>query len=492
MTDWFKEKSWSISGNKENALEECSKHHSSASTAAAVVYYPESTQDISELLASNPEAAVAVVCGGHSSSNVAAWAYYGVSGSAGEGGGGGQDDNTFILDMKNMASVTVDKEVMEVTVGGGSIFRQLAEVCADAGGALPIGTGDTVGVCGYTMNGGLSGYFGKRLGMLGQRVVHMEIVLADGTVKNLTPSSSGDDGDLFHACLGAGSAMGVVTSLTFKMEAAASFSTGGSIVVACGNKTSAEPFLRRALQFMKESVLSTPSVSMEIVIVSGFTVIINFMFYDTFTGHISSFAQQVRVDAQACHVPIVADDMRCKTWFDAASSLWDVIAGLKGDPLVRVDHCIGTSSIPSDEVLDFVVDTWVGDFLEKAPLSLVEIRSLGGVTLERSKLPSGNVNALFFADMIVSYDGSSVSSQDKSRIMEEVHQIIADAKKQGELTVDFSGTHSQSDDPSEFLASGDEIFGSQDNYLMIKRVKHAFDSTNRFRFHPFVHLLSEM
>jgi hypothetical protein len=105
-------------------------------------------------LASNPEAAVAVVCGGHSSSNVAAWAYYGVSGSAGEGvggvgGGGGQDDNTFILDMKNMASVTVDKEVMEVTVGGGSIFRQFAEVCADAGGALPIGTGDTVGVCGY-------------------------------------------------------------------------------------------------------------------------------------------------------------------------------------------------------------------------------------------------------------------------------------------------------------------------------------------------------
>eukprot|EP00985_Skeletonema_marinoi_P026667 scaffold20878_cov66-Skeletonema_marinoi.AAC.1 len=239
---------------------------------------------------------------------------------------------------------------MEVTVGGGSTFRQLAQVCADAGGALPIGTGDTVGVCGYTMNGGLSGYFGKRLGMLGQRVIHMEIVLANGTVKSLTPESSGEDGNLFHACLGAGSAMGVVTSLTFKMEAAASFSTGGSIVVACGNKTSAEPFLKRALHFMKGSVLPTSSCSMEIVIVKDFTVIINFMFYDTFTGNTSSFIQQVRDDAKACNVPIVADDMTSyKTWFEAASSLWDVIAGLKGNPLVRVDHCIGTRSLPSDE-----------------------------------------------------------------------------------------------------------------------------------------------
>ena len=475
---WFRERNWSISGNKENALEQLQDRNRNT-----VIYYPESTKDIAELLASN-QGAVAVVCGGHSSSNVATWAYRSVSEAASE------DDKTIILDMKNMSSVSVDNESMEVTVGGGTTFRQLAQVCSDAGGALPIGTGDTVGVCGYTMNGGLSGYFGKRLGMLGQRVVSMEIVLADGCVKNLSPTSSGEDGNLFHASLGAGSAMGVVTSLTFKMESESSFSTGGSIVVACGNKTNAEPFLKRALQFMKGSVLSTTSCSMEIVIVTDFTVIINFMFYDTFTGDARNFVQQVRDDAKACNVPILADDVNSfKTWFEAASSLWGVIAGLKGDPLVRVDHCIGTRSLPSDEALDFVIDTWVGKYLEEAPLSLVEIRSLGGVAEKGIPLPSGNVNALFFADMIVSYDGSSVSSQNKSSVMEEVHQIIVDAKKQGELMVDFSGTHSQSDDPPELLAKGDEIFGGQDNYEIIQKVKQTFDSTNRFRFHPFTHLL---
>uniref|UniRef100_A0A6U7SWV0 FAD-binding PCMH-type domain-containing protein n=1 Tax=Eutreptiella gymnastica TaxID=73025 RepID=A0A6U7SWV0_9EUGL len=485
--DWFKDKSWSISANKEAILHECKR------SASTTVVYPKTTEDISELLVSDKEAAVAVVCGGHSSSNVAAWAYVSEAAAAAAEDGGQDGDNTsttIILDMKNMSSVTVDKEASEVTVGGGSIVRQLAKVCAEAGCALPIGTGDTIGVCGFTMNGGLSGSFGKRLGMIGQRVVKIEIVLANGTVKNLTPDSSGDDGELFHACLGAGSAMGVVTSLTFKMDVATSFTTGGSIVVACANKTSAKPFLRRALQYMKEFVLSTASCSMEIVIISDFTVICNFMFYDTFSGEASSFVQQVRDDAQECNVPIVADDVTShKTWFDAASSLWDVIAGLKGTPLVRVDHCIGTSSLPSEEVLDFVVDKWVGDLVEKAPLSLVEIRSLGGAAIEGRKLPSGNVNAIFFADMIVSYDGSSVSSLDKSSIKNEVHQIITDAKKQSELMVDFSGTHSQSDDPSELLPNGAEIFGSQSNYDMVQKVKQTFDCTNRFRFHPFVHLL---
>ncbi len=46
--------------------------------------------------------------------------------------------------------------------------------------------------------------------------------------------------------------------------------------------------------------------------------------------------------------------------------------------MCRADHCIGTSSLPSDDVLNFVVDEWVGDYLDKAPLSLVEIRTLGG------------------------------------------------------------------------------------------------------------------
>jgi hypothetical protein len=40
----------------------------------------------------------------------------------------------------------------------------------------------------------------------------------------------------------------------------------------------------------------------------------------------------------------------------------------------------------------------------------------------------------------------------------------------------------------ELLPSGEEIFGSHENYQLVKKVKSASDSTNRFRFHPFAHL----
>lgn len=112
-TDWFKEKCWSISANKEGLLQKCKP-----STSTTVVY-PESSQDISSLLKSNLEAAVAVVCGGHSSSNAAAWAYFSVA----EDEQDRDKNSTIILDMKNMSSIAVDREAGEVTVGGGSNFR---------------------------------------------------------------------------------------------------------------------------------------------------------------------------------------------------------------------------------------------------------------------------------------------------------------------------------------------------------------------------------
>jgi len=53
--------------------------------------------------------------------------------------------------------------VKHVTVGAGVRMQALAEAVRDAHGALPIGTGATVGVLGYVLNGGISGYFSRRI-----------------------------------------------------------------------------------------------------------------------------------------------------------------------------------------------------------------------------------------------------------------------------------------------------------------------------------------
>ena len=481
-TNWFSDRTWSVSGNKEQCLSTiASKQHHNNNNVSVI--YPKSTQEISNILSNNQDAKISVVCGGHCASNVATWPFLSSSEY--------QQSTTIIIDMKDMSSISVNKETNEVTVGGGSLFKDLAEICKQEGTALPIGTGDTVGVCGYTLNGGISGYFGKRLGMLGQRVTALQIVLASGQVKVLTPNSTGEDGDLFRCCLGAGSAIGgVVTSLTLVMEDGSAFKTGGSLVCACSNKDAAKPFLKKALLFLTENVLQNPSVSMEIVITSDFTVICTFMFYDTFVGDTEEFVQQLRTDAKDCNISIVADGVSShKTYFDAASSLWEVIGSMKGDPLVRNDHCIGTSGKPSEEVLNFVLDKWIGEFLTKAALSLVEIRTLGGAAAVGNAIPSGNAKCLFFADMIVSYDGSAITSDFKASISSEVQDILLEAKKMKDLMVDFSGTHSQSDDAADTLPDGGVIFGSDENYEMIRSVKKKNDARNRFCYHPFAHLV---
>ncbi|KAL3785294.1 hypothetical protein ACHAW5_008326 [Stephanodiscus triporus] len=510
-SNWFSDRTWSLSGNKEEEFaEKAGKNDDDpAAATSAIVVFPKSTLEVSQLLSdvAHRDRAIAVVCGGHSSSNVATWpAFLAGGGSAGSGTEEDERQKTLILDMKNMSSITVNDETGEVTVGGGVLFRELAEACAKAKCALPIGTGPTVGVTGYVLNGGISGYFGRRLGMLGQRVTRLEVVLANGDVRTLSsPSSSagsiggeGGDEDLFRACLGAGSAMGVVTSLTIRMEDESSFRSGGSLVVACSAKSTAKAFLKKALSFMKDSVMlpSPPSTSMEIVTTSDFTVICTLMFYDSFDGDPEAFVAPLRQAATECGAPIVADAVTShKSWFDAASSLWGVIDGMKGNPLVRMDHSIGTEGIPGDEVLDFLLDRWLGSFLEKAPLTIVEIRTLGGAASEGANgdppLPTGNVKCSFFADMIVSYDSSTVAAGDKSSILAEVHGVIADAKEmRGRgLMVDFSGTHGQSDDPTALLPDGDEVFGGRENRDLVRAIKKKHDPSNRFRYHPFAHYM---
>lgn len=481
-TTWFDDRTWSVSGNKEDILrvakeQNNSTHKQSSSTS---IVYPKSTNEISELLTKNKHVKIAVVCGGHSSSNVATWPIHNDS-----------NEEVIILDMKEMASISVNKQSRQLTVEGGVLLRNLAETCKEEKCALPIGTGDTVGVCGYVLNSGISGYFGKRLGMLGQRVTQLEIVLANGEVKTLSSKSTNEqDKDLFRACLGVGASLGVVTSLTLQMEDDSSFKTGGSLVFACTNKVTAKPFLEKALLFLTKVVLPLPSVSMEIVITSDYTVICTFMFYDTFDGDPEEFVQQLRDDAKACNVQCVADAVTShSSWFSATSSLWEVIGGMRGEPLVRLDHCIGTVELPSAEVLDFVIEKWVGEFLSNAPLSLVEIRTLGGAGNESNNLISGNAKCLFFADMIVSYDGSGVEPEDKLSISNEVHDIISEAKKIPDLQTDFSGTHCQPDDSVDTLPTGDAIFGSKENHEFVKDVKKRIDPGNMFCFHPFTHLI---
>ena len=439
-------------------------------TKAREIFLPRSAQEIADLVRSLPaETPVGSVCGGHESSNAAA-----VS-----------SDGAVILDMAHLKSIEFHDEGGRslVTVGGGVVFRELVEAVKERKGALPVGTGPGVGVVGYVVNGGLSGYFSRRLGLLGQRVTKLTVVTAAGEIRVLTP-----DDELFTAMLGAGSALGIVVDLTLDMEDESVVRGAEQRVVAFESRDQAVAFAREALRFQAERALPNEGVAMELVVTGTRALVATFVFYDTFRGSMAEFVAPLEALAARLKLPVVASS-HLSSWYETAAALWPVINAMKGSPLAMLQHCMGTEGPPTDTILDFLCDTVVAEApLDEAPFSIVEIRTLGGAAMAKRPLPSGNCHHRFFVDLITMYDAKDKTPAERREIADMTRSVIEKARAVEGLAVDFSGTHSQPDDPGLCISPA-LIFGSEAMAEMVREQKKRVDPGNRFRFHPFAKFL---
>ncbi|MGA1045381.1 MAG: FAD-binding protein, partial [Phycisphaerales bacterium] len=233
--EWFAQRAWSVSANK--VLPKADGTSPTVTSLAKRIHRPRSAEEIAAIVKSLPATTpIACVCGGHESSGAALVA----------------SRDAVILDLIDLKSIEFEPTGGEtlVTVGSGVVFRELVEAVKAHGGALPVGTGPGVGVAGYVTNGGLSSYFSRRLGLLGQRVERMTVVTADGDIRVLTPKD-----ELFTAMLGAGSTLGIVVDMTFRMAEASTIQGAEQLVFGFQTRAQAVEFSRKAMQFMKEKVI---------------------------------------------------------------------------------------------------------------------------------------------------------------------------------------------------------------------------------------------
>ncbi len=458
--EWFAQRAWSVSANKVLGAT------TAVTSLASRIYRPQSAEEIAAIVKSLPATtSIACVCGGHESSNAALVA----SGQA------------IIIDLILFKSIEFNGAGDDsfVTVGSGVVFRELVEALKLRGGALPVGTGPGVGVAGYVTNGGLSSYFSRRLGLLGQRVVKMTVVTAAGDICRLTPKD-----ELFTAMLGAGSALAIVVDLTIRMADASVVKSAEQRVFGYASREQAVRYSREAMRFMRERVIPNESVSLEIVVTGTKAIVATTIFYDTFDGDSKEFVKPLEDLAASMKLPALAQT-HWASWYEAAAALWTVIAELKGNPLAALNHCIGTSGSPGDDAIDFVSDTIVGDApLDEAPLSIIEIRSLGGAVQKGPSVPSGNCHHTFFVDLITTYDANSKTRAERQAIVDLTNRVMDKARKLRGFGVDFSGTHSQPDDVGRTTVAS-EIFGSETMATSVQKLKKTIDPNNRFRFHPF-------
>jgi FAD binding domain/Berberine and berberine like len=116
-----------------------------------------------------------------------------------------------VIDVSPMHGVSVDGEV--VTVGAGARLSDVYDALGEYKLAIPAGTCPPVGIAGFTLGGGL-GILGRKYGVLSDRLIRAEIVLADGRV---VEADEHHHEDLFWALRGAGGGnFGVVTSLELR------------------------------------------------------------------------------------------------------------------------------------------------------------------------------------------------------------------------------------------------------------------------------------
>jgi FAD/FMN-containing dehydrogenase len=116
-----------------------------------------------------------------------------------------------VLDLSGLDRIAVAADGI-ATIGAGARLGQVYAALHAAGRTLPAGCGQTVGIAGLTLGGGI-GLLGREHGLTCDRLVGAQVVLADGSVVDCDQDR---EPDLFWALRGAGGGQfGVVTTLRF-------------------------------------------------------------------------------------------------------------------------------------------------------------------------------------------------------------------------------------------------------------------------------------
>ena len=132
-----------------------------------------------------------------------------------------------LISTRRMNGVRIDPEERVARVEAGTRWARVVAAAAEHGLAPPSGSSPEAGVVGYTLGGGI-GVLARELGWASDRVRSIDLVTADGRLRQVTAES---DAELFRVLRGAGFGLGVVTSMEIEL-APVSRIHGGALSVA--------------------------------------------------------------------------------------------------------------------------------------------------------------------------------------------------------------------------------------------------------------------
>ncbi|NMO55247.1 FAD-binding oxidoreductase [Actinoplanes sp. TBRC 11911] len=133
-------------------------------------------------------------------------------------------DGAVMINLARLDGIRIDAAARTARVEAGVRWAAVVDAAAEHGLAPLNGSAPTVSVIGYTLGGGQSPVLGRSRGYAADHVRKLEVVTADGTLREVTAAS---EPDLFWALRGGKGNFGVVTAIEFDLFPVTEFYGGG-------------------------------------------------------------------------------------------------------------------------------------------------------------------------------------------------------------------------------------------------------------------------
>ncbi|KAI0437383.1 hypothetical protein F4803DRAFT_566114 [Xylaria telfairii] len=125
----------------------------------------------------------------------------------------GKLDQGLAIDLSQLDSASVDAKAGTLTIGGGTIFRQVYDMVYEAGFEIQTGSCSCPGMVGATLGAGVGRYQGLH-GLVIDALLSVRLVTASGDIVEVSKTKNAD---LFWGMRRAGANFGIVTSATYKL-----------------------------------------------------------------------------------------------------------------------------------------------------------------------------------------------------------------------------------------------------------------------------------